>query len=84
MCLAPMLAAHYGIVWRDSRTQNGVEVILAAKYRLSLYVQPQRTGGATVFVSLTKASMRNLDALARAELRQQVIRPQAQPFLRGF
>jgi hypothetical protein len=82
--LTPMLASHYNIRWRDNRTQNGVEVILSSRYRLSVYLRPQGTSGAAVFVLLTKVSLRDLAALARSELRQEVSRPQAQPFLRGF
>jgi hypothetical protein len=82
--LAPMLASHYNISWRDNRKRNGVEAIFSSQYRLSLYVRSQPTGGATVYVSLTRTSMRDLPALARTELRGEVIRPQAQPFLRGF
>ena len=41
-------------------------------------------GGATVYVSLTRTSMRDFAAQASTELRGEVIRPQAQPFLRGF
>jgi hypothetical protein len=82
--LAPMLASHYNIRWRDNRKRNGVEAILSSQYRLSLYVRNQPMGGATVFVSLTRVSMRDLAVLARSELRGEVIRPKAQPFLRGF
>jgi hypothetical protein len=82
--MAPMLAAHYGMTWRDNRKRNGVEAILSSQYRLSLYVTRDQMGGATVFVSLTRTKMRDLAALARSELRGEVMRPQAQPFLRGF
>ena len=82
--LAPVLASHYMITWRDNRKRNGVEAIFSSHYRLSLYVRKQPTGGATVFVSLTRASMRDLAAQARTELRGEVLKPQAQPFLRGF
>jgi hypothetical protein len=82
--MAPMLAAHYNISWRDNRKRNGVEAILSSTYRLSLYVTSGRYGSATVFVSLTRASMRDLAAQARTELRGEVLKPQAQPFLRGF
>jgi hypothetical protein len=82
--LAPMLAEYYNIRWRDRRTRDGVEAILSSKYRLSLYVKNQPMGGAQVFVTLTKVAMRDLAAQARSELRQEVIRPEAQPFLRGF
>ena len=81
--LAPLLASHYDLRWRDSRTENGVEAILSSRYRLSVYVQPQRRG-AKVCVSLMNVSPSRLSALARSELRQEVVRPQAQPFLRGF
>ena len=79
-----MLAAHYNISWRDNRKRNGVEAILSSTYRLSLYVTSEPYGSATVFVSLTRTSMRDLAAQARTELRGEVLKPQAQPFLRGF
>ena len=82
--LAPMLASHYNITWRDNRKHNGVEAVFSSQYRLSLYVRSQPMGGATVFVSLTRRINARPRSQARKELRGEVIRPQAQPFLRGF
>jgi hypothetical protein len=65
--LATRLASRYNVTWRDN-DRHGVEAILSSQYRLSLYVQEHPMGGATVFVSLTLASMRDLTDLARSEL----------------
>jgi hypothetical protein len=81
---APMLGAHYGISWRDNRKHNGVEAILSSRYRLSLYVTSGDLGGAIVYVSLTRTSMRDIAAQARAELKNETRKPVARPYLQGF
>jgi hypothetical protein len=82
--MAPMLASHYNIVWRDNRKRNGVEAILSSKYRLSLYVTRSSMGGAIVHVSLTRSSMRDIAAQARAEVKTETGKVSARPFLQGF
>jgi hypothetical protein len=82
--LVPMLASHYNISWRDNRKHNGVEAMLSSKYRLSVYVTGSNLSGVTVYVSLTPASMRDIAAKARAEIKTETLRPAAERFLRGF